>query len=59
MLNVEKLFLVLMALSVFLSMSAGTILSSNGLPDMGAITFSGMIIINAYTILFMVLRHGS
>lgn len=44
--NVEKLFLVLMGFSIFLSMSAGTILSSNGLPDLGAITFSGMIIVN-------------
>ena len=59
MLNVEKLFLVLMVFSVFLSMSAGTILSSNGLPDLGAITFSGMIIINAYTILIMAIRNGS
>ena len=57
--NVEKLFLVLMGFSIFLSMSAGTILSSNGMPDFGAITFSGMIIINAYTILIMAIRHGS
>lgn len=57
--NVEKLFLVLMGFSIFLSMSAGTILSSNGLPDLGAITFSGMIIVNAYTILIMAIRHDS
>ena len=57
--NVEKLFLVLMGFSIFLSMSAGTILSSNGMPDLDAITFSGMIIINAYTILIMAIRHGS
>lgn len=57
--NAEKLFLVLIWFSILLSILAGTMLSRNGLPDLGAITFSGMIIINAYTILIMAIRHGS